>query len=201
MTSGPSKEELQDYWANNRQYFDELTKYYLEADREYYNKYIAPFYSNPFQRSPSSKGGVGKLLVILVAMIGVIAAGAVAFLVLMTGSSDDKSVHKKVLSPNVVQDSTIKPVTITDMPDTTANIPPVPISPDYDKGLKYFRNKDYKNAEKYFKVVPKGDKNYIQALKKLAEIKIIRGEDINQEPRDYPKTKDDSRKQPIERTR
>jgi TolA-binding protein len=149
MTTGPSKEELQDYWANNRQYFDELAKYYLQADREYYSKYIAPFYSNPFKPSSSSKGGgTAKLLVVFIAMIGVIAAGAAAFLVLMTAKDD----NEKIISPKVVQDSIIKPVTHSDkIPDTTANIPPALQSPDYNKGLKYFLNKDYNNAEKYFK--------------------------------------------------
>jgi len=202
MTTGPSKEELQDYWNNNRQYFDELAKYYLESDREYYTKFIAPFYSNPFKRSsPPAGGGAGKFLIVIAAFFGVIAAGAVAFMVLMNGSPDDEVVHKKVMGPNA--DPTIKPAVIADKPDTTANIPPAPPSPDYDKGLKYLHNKDYDNAEKYFKQVPKGDKNYVQALKKLAEIKIIRAEAIDNEPRDYPKpkSKDDNRKQPIERTR
>ncbi len=205
MTTGPSKEELQDYWNNNRQYFDELAKYYLQSDREYYTKFIAPFYSNPLIRSsPKTGGGAGKLLIIIAAVIVVITAGAVAFMVLMPESQDTVE-NKKTISPKVVQDSVIKHIIHSDnksadnINDTTETIPQPPPSPDYDKGLSYFHNKDYDNAEKCFKRVPKGDKNYTQALKKLMDIKIIRGEDINEVSPEKPK--DDNRKKPLERTR
>jgi hypothetical protein len=42
-----TKEELEEYYRNSRQYFDNLAKYYLEIDKEYYNEFIAPIYKNP----------------------------------------------------------------------------------------------------------------------------------------------------------
>jgi hypothetical protein len=42
-----TKEELEEYYKNSRQYFDNLAKYYLEMDKDYYNEFIAPIYNNP----------------------------------------------------------------------------------------------------------------------------------------------------------
>lgn len=42
-----TKEELKEYYRNSRQYFDNLAKYYLEMDKEYYKEFIAPIYNNP----------------------------------------------------------------------------------------------------------------------------------------------------------
>lgn len=44
MQSGPSKEELENYWKTSRAYFDELAEHYKTADPEYYEKFIVPFY-------------------------------------------------------------------------------------------------------------------------------------------------------------
>ena len=101
---GPSKEELENYFKNSRQYFDELAKYYLESDREYYDKYIAPFYNNPFRRS-GTQGSGGSMLILAIAMFLVIAAGAAVFLLVSTKSDKEvieetqKSYQKKLTQP------------------------------------------------------------------------------------------------------
>lgn len=199
-TSGPSKEELSDYWSNNRQYFDELSKYYLESDREYYNKYIAPFYNNPFHSASSSKGNnSGRLIVLMIAIIGVIGAGAAAFFVMMQ-SSPVKVDNKKIISPQVILDTVKRPEThIKNNADTTAKIIQTN-SPYYEKAMKYYHNKDYDAAEQYFMLIEKNDKNYNNAQKRLLEIKFLRKDkDTQEDPPVEPKN--NSRKKPIERIR
>jgi len=163
---GPSKEELENYWKNSRQYFDELAKYYLESDREYYNKNIAPFYNNPFRRSGTQgSGSGGSKLILAVAMFLVIAAGAAVFLLVSTNSdSDDKKDVKEE-----TQQSYQKRAGATDTVKVKDS------NEYYEKGASYFDNEDYENAEKYLKLVPRKDKNYpdaIRKLKKIAEMKI-----------------------------
>ncbi len=179
--TGPTKEELRDYWANNRQYFDELAKYYLESDREYYNKFIAPFYTSPFgAASPAKSGSAGaRILILLIAVFVVIGAGAVAFFVAIK-SGPDPGDDEKVISPKVIQDTLKTPeIKIKNTDDTT----PVAVktnSPYYDKAMKYYHDKDYDAAEQYFNMIDKNDKNYMNAKKKLFEIKMIRnGDPIN----------------------
>lgn len=41
----PTYQELQNYYFNNRKYFDELAQYYYDNDIEYYKAYILPQYS------------------------------------------------------------------------------------------------------------------------------------------------------------
>lgn len=80
-TIGPSKEELKNYFQNNRQYFDELAKYYRELDPKYYEEYITPFYRNPFNASGSggNKKGCMTLTVSIALLIAGLTAGIVFF--------------------------------------------------------------------------------------------------------------------------
>jgi ATP-dependent Zn protease len=90
-TVGPSKEELKNYFENNRQYFDELAKYYRESDPVYYKENIAPFYNGLLITSGSKKSAKGCLAVamsIAILIIG-LAAGLV-FFILQQEESDDK---------------------------------------------------------------------------------------------------------------
>jgi TolA-binding protein len=173
MQNGPSKEELEEYWNNSRQYFDELASYYRTSDRDYYNKYIAPFYS-PFRVSPS-KGGGTKIIAIAAALIVFLGIGAAMLLVLIPAGSDNSTENndnKQQVSPKISSDSVKSPVVPN---DTSSKV--VTVSPYYDKGMKYYHSKDYENAKKYFEMVPREDKNYRNARKQLLEIKIIRGEE------------------------
>src|SRR5690349_21552832 len=83
MASGPSKQELEMYWQNSRQYFDELAAHYKQNDPQYYKEYIEPFCTNPFRGSSQttkSSGSSAKpvLVVILAVMILFVGIGAVA---------------------------------------------------------------------------------------------------------------------------
>src|SRR5438552_241796 len=93
--AGPTKEELENYWTNSRQYFDELAKYYKESDSEYYNKYIAPFYNNPFRRqSPSNSSGSAKPVIAGV-LIAIMAAGGIASFLLFSQTNHDTNIYEK----------------------------------------------------------------------------------------------------------
>lgn len=52
---------------------------------------------------------------------------------------------------------------------------------DFEKGLKYFDDGDYDNAEKYLKKVKSTDDNYSDAKKKLNEIKTIKKKKLEEE--------------------
>jgi tetratricopeptide (TPR) repeat protein len=157
---GPSKEELENYFRNSRQYFDELAKYYQESDREYYDKNIAPFYNNPFRRSGS---GGGKIAV-FAGMLLVFIAGLAVFL--MVGSESKKE-DKRVEKEEVISSQK--------KADATDSVAVKNTKEYYEKGKLYFDSEDYENAEKYLKLVPRKDRNYsdaVRMLKKIEEKKI-----------------------------
>ena len=90
MASGPSKEELEMYWKSSRQYFDELANYYKTADPSYYEKFIAPFYNNPFINSASSKRGGSSWAILVMAVIVFFLIGFAAVGVLYFTSAESE---------------------------------------------------------------------------------------------------------------
>ncbi len=93
--SGPSREELENYYKNSRQYFDELAKHYYETDREYYDKFIAPFYS-PFASitTSSSSTKARPAILIIAILIAMLSAGIAFLLVNFEKESDEKEIKK-----------------------------------------------------------------------------------------------------------
>jgi tetratricopeptide (TPR) repeat protein len=166
--SGPSREELENYFKNSRPYFDELAKHYYETDRDYYNKYIAPFYS-PFGAILPVKKGTGSRITVLAAMIlvGVIGA-AVAFFIALAPETDSPREQKQI--EDVREKSDIEADEKTKSKDT-ASVKKKKLS-DYEKGIDYYESGDYDNAERYFKKVPVTDKNYGDAQQKIVEMKV-----------------------------
>jgi tetratricopeptide (TPR) repeat protein len=176
MSTGPSKEELKNYWESSRQYFDELARYYKEADPAYYKEYIAPFYWNPLYAVSGKRQG-GKAVLVLTAAIFIMVIGAAAvFLFLQTGSIPEKEVPEEKIEPSK------KRVTVPDTPDT-----------NYQVGIRYFNEKDYDNAEKYFRRVKSSDPNYVDARKKLNEIRKIKRQELEEEL-----NKDNRRQRPVQ---
>lgn len=164
-TSGPSKEELENYWKTSRQYFDELARYYKDADPQYYNEYIAPFYSNPLYSVSSGKQGSSGVRVVLLAVIAFVAigfAGVVLFLV-----STDKA--EKFDNNKTYENSDEK----YKKPDVNSEKDMFP-SDEFLLGSKYLAQKDYDKAEEHFKKVQPDDKNYEEAQQMLESIKYLR---------------------------
>jgi len=195
MASGPSKEELQHYFQNNRQYFDSLAKYYIETDREYYNKFIAPFYSS-FRPQKSSP----KLIISIMLFISIMGGAALVYLVM----DSDKPVKKETTGRNheiINQDiiiDTIKP--LVEKTDSSSVVTSND-SEDYEKGMKYYHKADFSNAEKYFKLVPKNNKKYVEAQKKLYELQFIKEALDKQSGKEQQPKQNENRKQPLERLR
>jgi hypothetical protein len=172
MASGPSKEELQNYWNTSRQYFDELARHYKTADPQYYNEYIAPFYSNPlYVVSSARKGsaGVRAVLLSIFVFIAVAVAGVVVFLVSVKESEDKgtKNIERKIESTeeNRLQKDTKSPGI-----DKKSGFP----SDDFILGSKYLAEKDYDKAEEHFKKIKPGDENYEQAQQLLESMEYLR---------------------------
>lgn len=184
MASGPSKEELEMYWQNSRQYFDELAKHYQQADPKYYKEFILPFYNNPFRskggsqsqsfsegiyntgQSPAGKKNGPPAIALLGAVVAIAGVGAVMYFVM--GESQDKRSVKK--DPVVIE----KPV----VADTTSTVkqPEVdePVDPDFAIGKKLYLNKRYEQAENRLKRIKTDSPNYKEAQELLEEIQDIK---------------------------
>jgi hypothetical protein len=187
MAAGPSKEELEMYWQNSRQYFDELAKHYQQADPAYYKEFIQPFYSNPFRSQggsqpqsfsdgiydtslPKKKSG-GARIAALGAMAVLAAAGAAVYLIM--GNTGEEIPMKKLEN------------TRQEVAADTSGVPKVEepklieqgqeSSPDFIMGEKLYKEKNYDMAEKMLRRVPRSSKDYgkaINLLRKIANIKL-----------------------------
>mgnify|MGYP001573122818 CR=1 FL=1 len=158
---GPTKEELANYFKNNRRYFDELAKNYKQADPDYYNKYIAPFYSIPFI-SAGDKRTTRPAIAVFAAAMSVFIAGIVLFFMVNQKSIDEDVNMDKEEIENEIESDQVK------MLDTLAGVKDLG---DYEKGIMYYQLGEYDKAEKFLRKVPEGDALYKDAKLKLNEIK------------------------------
>ncbi len=164
-TSGPSKEELQGYWNSSRAYFDELAQHYKKTDPEYYNKFIAPFYSSPFSSVSSQKTTSRAARSILVSVFGFIAilvAGIAVFFMQSSDSLDEKL--EKVIEPADTRET--KPIDKDNGTKFFDN--------DFITGSKYLAEKDYDKAEEHLKKVKPESPNYKEAQQLLESIELLK---------------------------
>lgn len=177
MSSGPSKEELEMYWQNSRQYFDELAKHYQQADPEFYRKNIKPYYDNPFRTAGNingSKSGSKAAVVaaLLVFLIAVAAAGIFFFL-----SFSDSTIEKteKIIDRELKQNSNSENET-TIPEETTEETEPGELSDEdnYIIGAKYISEKKYDKAAFHLNRIKKGSKRYKEAQQLLESIKYLK---------------------------
>ena len=89
MITGPSKEQIDQFYKTSRKYFDELAKQYYEKDREFYNKYFAPYYSNPLLAA-RKKSSAGRVVVLVSLISFLVITAAIGFVFLMIESSENK---------------------------------------------------------------------------------------------------------------
>lgn len=164
MSSGPSLEELKNYWKNSRQYFDELAKHYQTEDPEYYRTYMLPFYSTPLITTSTSGGSKSRLISIVVAMGVLIFGIAVAafFLIMQTEKEEVQSVKH-----------TITPDSVTSQDDSYST-DDLSSEDHFLLGSKYFGEKKYDRAEEHLKKIKRGDKYYQEAQQLLKAIKLAR---------------------------
>ena len=182
MESGPSKQDLEMYWQNSRQYFDELAKYYQTADPGYYRKYMKPFYDNPFGSVYSSggkkSGGGAKILIFAFIgffIVGLSAAGIFFFL----GKSDavKEKVEEITGDKNVKENyqTTDKEETITtEEPEKEEDPSELSGEDNFIIGAKYIGEKKYDKAEYHLKKIKPGDKRYREAQQLLQSIKYLK---------------------------
>jgi len=154
MESGrPSREQLENYFKNSRKYFDDIAKHYQEVDREYYEKYIVPFYNSPFGAVGSGNTKKAAPVLVLAGALLVAGIGAAVLFLTMDSTQDSK----------VVQEETIPAERESDFDYKT----------NYEKGLYFYKRKEYKSAEKYFRRVEESDSDFKRAQKYLEKIKMI----------------------------
>lgn len=187
MQKGPSKEALAEYFKNNRQYFDSLANQFKEQDPDYYNKFIAPFYSNPFySSSASSKKGCSARIVLAVSILVFVAGIAAVSLFLSKDKIErkldeelDRQIDKTI---EQIQKDAVKPdrmnknINPSEILDTLSSIQSLN---EFQKGMTYFSVGDYDKAEHYFSLVKKDDPLFNEARKKLTEIRKKKLEEIN----------------------
>lgn len=188
MANGPSKEDLEMYWQNSRQYFDELANHYRQADPDYYNKFIKPFYDNPFRTAGSqynsanrtSGGGGAKVIIVAFVMLAVIGiAGAAIFFLLYSSGPDVKEKFEKISG----EEKNGEEKTVTK--ENTNGVDPVEPAPeenpgdlsDQDKlilGAQYIGQEKYDKAAYYLKQIPPESKHYKDAQQMLKSIQLIK---------------------------
>lgn len=183
MSSGPSKQELDMYWKNSRQYFDELAKHYRETDPEYYNKYIAPYYANPFVSQPqfqtqsygkqgsTAAGGGSKLFSVMIALVLLVAGMGAAAYFIMRSENYSNEHNRQIEKQTEQQKQNIEPV--PEINKTAPEETPTTIEPskEYQKGFEYFSKKEFDKAEEHLKKVSPDDPNYKNARKFLQFIR------------------------------
>jgi tetratricopeptide (TPR) repeat protein len=158
---GPSKEELANYFKNNRKYFDELAQHYKKSDTEYYNKYIAPFYSISFSL-PVRERGTRPVIAVFAAAMFVFIMGIVLFFLV-----NQKSDYENINYDGDENENEIVP----DNLKLLDSIKEIKELSDYDKGIIYFQLGEFDKAEKYLEKVPENNSKYEDARLKLIEVK------------------------------
>ncbi|MFA5404210.1 MAG: hypothetical protein WC358_04690 [Ignavibacteria bacterium] len=158
---GPTKEELANYFKNNRKYFDELAHHYKQTDPEYYNKYIASFYRTPYI-SAGGKRTAKPVIAILAASLSVFIMGIVLFFMVNQKSLDEDINYDKEEIGNDIESDNIN------MLDTLSNLRELG---DYEKGILYYELEEYGKAVKFFEKVPESSPLYKDARKKIVEMK------------------------------
>lgn len=179
MPSGPSKQELEMYWKDSRQYFDELAKYYKESDKAYYDEYIAPFYSNPFtsvsETGGSRSGGAAKLVIVMAILIFLLAAGAAAvFLLMNENSGKDKENDSGKTEKKLESEEKEKTKTPGNKDSETGDESSLSSDDHFIIGSKKIADKDYDKAEYHLKQVKPGSQYYEQSKRLLESIKYLR---------------------------
>ncbi|MFA5012168.1 MAG: hypothetical protein WC644_09490 [Ignavibacteria bacterium] len=89
MNTGPSKEQIDQFYRTSRKYFDELAKQYYEKDRDFYTKYFAPYYSNPLLAA-RRKTSSGKIVVVVSIVSFLVLIAGIGFIFLTIESSEKK---------------------------------------------------------------------------------------------------------------
>ena len=158
---GPTKEELNNYFKNNRKYFDELAHHYKQTDPSYYDKYIAPFYSIPFI-STGGKRAARPAIAVFAATMFVFIMGIVLFFMVNQKSIDEDINLDNEETENEIESDRVK------MLDTISSLKDLG---DYEKGIMYYQLGEYDKAEKFFEKVPENNVRYKDSKLKLNEIK------------------------------
>lgn len=181
MSNGPSKEDLELYWNNSRQYFDELAKHYQQADPEYYRKFIKPYYDNPFRSSGSQyqgtrrSGGGAKIMVLAVFMFLVIGGAGAALFFITSGSEHvekkiDEKINEMVSSP----DKDKKSIETVEEPVKEEDPEGLSDEDKYILGAKLIAEKKYDKAVFYLKQIPPGSKRYKEAQQLIESVKYLK---------------------------
>lgn len=158
---GPTREELANYFKNNRKYFDELARHYKRSDPEYYDKFIAPFYNVSFLSSTEYRRG-RPVVAVFAASIVVLIAGIVMFFLMSQNSiiedvdTDEEEIESETESDKI------------NSPDSSEILNELS---SYDKGIMYLQLGEYDKAEKYLEQVPENSRFYKDARMKLEEAK------------------------------
>lgn len=94
MESGPSKEQIDNFYRTSRKYFDELARHYYEKDKDFYIKYFAPYYTNPLY---SSSKGIPNLKARLILMVFLVLIAGLIFglTYLLQENSEHKRLNEK----------------------------------------------------------------------------------------------------------
>jgi len=188
MSTGPSKQELEMYWKNSRQYFDELAKHYQSADPEYYRLNIKPFYDNPFSSTYNasgqsrSNGGGAKFVLVAIAFAVLAIVGAGAFFFISQGDSVSKRIEeitspseqvpqRELKSPEPTNENSTNPVEPEDETTGTEELSDDDI---FILGAKHISEKKYDKAVYELQKIKPGSKKYKEAQQLIESVKYLK---------------------------
>lgn len=175
MESGkPSKEQLDYYFKTSRKYFDSLAQKYQQEDKEYYDKYFAPYYNNPLT---GVRGTGGIKIFIYVTAVFMTSMAILAYVVLSQRgvTLEDVFVFEDEPDETEVMYETVTTTERKISPESKEldKFDTLAISylkSDFEKGSYYYGRKNYTAAEEYLNKIEKKDRDYIPAQEVLKMI-------------------------------
>ncbi len=188
MSTGPSKQELEMYWKNSRQYFDELAKHYQAADPEYYRLNIKPFYDNPFSSTynaagqSKSTGGGAKFVLVAIAFAVLAILGAAAFFFISKGDSVSKRIEE-ITSPTEQGPQRELKAPERNNENGTNPVEPKDETPENEElsdddifilGAKHISEKKYDKAVYELQKIKPGSKKYKEAQQLIESVKYLK---------------------------
>jgi len=162
--NNPTKEELKRDWESNRAHFDALAKFYYVNDREYYDKYIKPFYDRRESFTKKSSGPRNALLILL--GISIMLISGISVLIFTLTKNIEKTIDEGI------KEMVIDSISTYYNGDTVIKLDK--FKTPYFKALKLMSKKDYEEAEEILRQIPEDDPDYKNSQKLLESIKYLK---------------------------
>jgi hypothetical protein len=175
MESGkPSKEQIDFYYRTSKKYFDSLATQYMRSDREYYDKYFAPYVKGNLLKGSSKQKAASIITVmVILAIMGVVSAVLIYIgNSYKTDSDFSNEREKQAVQEYEVRSKTGEQKIITEN-ESAGKFDTLAVSymkSDFERGTYYYGRRDYEKAEEYLNRINKKDEDYLPSRDVLRRI-------------------------------